>query len=195
MNDDDSEFILPRLAPTDYEPVTCELANGHLLKVEARLWHRPASYEDWCAGIVPEPYYAIRFYSTELHHHRRLVWFDELREDLDFDPSRIHEIWDWLARCIATREIFVYDSATDFVTEAAERFALISAGGEDLLDHVQALPALTAPAWFDRVDDSIYTDQQDPGSDAPAQPVLSADSNCAPIRSSLPSSFHPLTLP
>ena len=167
MFDDEQPFHLPPPELPDLEPISCELANGHTLKLAARLWQRWRTYEDWIADVWPEPYFAIRLYCTENALPKRLVWTEEFREQLDFDAGRIPEIWQWLEEFTASRAIFNYDTLDEFVEELAERLAQFSAGGEDTVEHLQELPWLSAPDWFDRVDDSVFTDQNDAETDGP----------------------------
>ncbi|MGH7979014.1 MAG: hypothetical protein ACREE6_06525, partial [Limisphaerales bacterium] len=68
----------------ELEPIACQLANGHDLKIVARMWSRWRTYEEWVAGYTPEPYFAIRVYCTEGTLPKRLIWVEEYSGETDF---------------------------------------------------------------------------------------------------------------
>jgi len=143
------------------EPIVCELANGHTLKLVARYWWPVPTFEEMAARDWPDPYFAIRVYCTEDTLPKRLRWSHEFSEERDFDSTRIEQIWEWAKDLAAGRAIYDYDSIEEFIADFADNLAHLSDGGEDAVEHVHALPALTAPAWFDQFDDSIFNDQDD----------------------------------
>lgn len=48
------------------------------------------------------------------------------------------------------------------VTFFGEDIEKIQVEDEDMLEHLERLPSYTLPDAFDRIDDSIFTDQTDP---------------------------------
>lgn len=161
MQDDEHAFSLPQSELPELEPICCDLANGHAVKIEARLWPQWRSFEEWAAGVWPEPYFGIRIYCTQDTLPKRLSWVEEFRDGLDFDVRRIHEIWQWLNELTRCRTVFEFDGFDDFVHHVSEGLADISSHEMDATEHYEQLPGLTAPQWFDHIDDSIFNDQND----------------------------------
>jgi hypothetical protein len=163
MNDDPQRaFRIPlRLLP-DVEPIECELANGHAVKIEARLWQRVANIEDWAAGILPEPYFAIRLYCTEGTLPRRLAWLDEFRNEADFALVDFPGIWEAIEQLTSSRQFYDFDSFWEFAEHLGDLMQQYLSIEVDAVEHYADLPLLTAPQWFDRYDDSVYNDQNDP---------------------------------
>lgn len=161
MHNEEHSLHLPPPDPPELEPILAELASGHALKLEARHWRSKPTVEELTSGRRPEPYFAIRIYCTENALPKRLLWSEELRDGTDFDVSRIAEIWEWLGELAGSRTMFEFDEFDDFLHHVIDGICQLSAQEPDATEHYQYLPGLTAPHAFDRVDDSIYTDQHD----------------------------------
>lgn len=163
MFDDDGELDLPPPDLPELEPICFELANGHTVKIEARFWPGWQYYEDWISGLRPEPYFAIRVYCTQDTLPKRLTRVEEFRGDIDFCLTSIWDIWLWIGEFTSGRGMFDFDSFEDFSQYLSESIARLSANEPDADEHYRQLSQLTAPQWFDRIDDSIFNDQNDSG--------------------------------
>ncbi len=159
MHDEEHHLHLPLPDPPELEPILAKLANGHVVRFEARFWQQWRSYEDWAANVWPDPYFAIRVYCTEDTLPKRMVWREEISHLQDFDLSHIADIWEWLRELANSRAIFEFDQFDDLLHHVVEGVGHLSAQEPDATEHYAHLPGLTAPHDFDRVDDSIYTDQ------------------------------------
>jgi hypothetical protein len=158
MHEDDSAFKLPPPQPPEFEPIVFKLANGHDVKIVARVWPAWRSYEEWAAGVWPDPYFGIRIYCTEGSLPKRLVWIEEFREHRDFNLTSAHSIWHWLTELTASRMVFDFDDFREFLDHVTEGIAHLSTHEHDAVEHFEELPRLTAPDWFDRIDDSVFND-------------------------------------
>ena len=72
------------------------------------------------------------------------------------------KIWQWLLDHVGSRERFDHENADDFISLFESVIERIHAEDEDMIEHLERLPAFTLPEAFDRIDDSIFTDQSDP---------------------------------
>jgi hypothetical protein len=156
MKDDENDTIADTAG---YDPFEFELANGNNVRIVfGKFWF---DVIDTRRGKRLTQKYAVRIYSNEdvLSNHMALQ--HEFRADFDFGLTKVPEIWDWLEQLIATRTYLIYDSLDDFILEFAEHINQSLDAGEDAVEHLQHLPELTMPAAFDKVDDSIFTDQND----------------------------------
>ena len=141
----------------------CEfrLANGNDVKVVfARFWER-IRFQDWREGARPSQYYAVKVYSTEDTIPRCMAIHCEFRAGKDFDLSAVSKVWEWLARVVDEREFIKYDWLDEFIQELAEMMGEFSDADEDAVDHIEHLAEMSLPDAFDRVDDSVFTDQYD----------------------------------
>ena len=163
MRDDENAFVLPFLELPEFEPLCCTLANGHTIKIAAGLWSRWRTYEEWSSGFRPEPYFAIRFYCTEDTLPKRLAWVEEFCEKAEFPLCNFDQIWEWLANLCASRELFEFDDFPQFLDHVSEGIIRFSAVEPDAVEHIEHLPEITDPEAFDKVDDSIFNDQNDSG--------------------------------
>jgi hypothetical protein len=161
MRDDEPtpEMFLSELPERD--PIVCELANGHTVKIVAALWSRWRTHEEWSAGIRPEPYFAIRFYCTETTLPKRLVWIEEFVEDADFFATNFEEIWQWFTELCASRAIFAFDDFYEFLDYVSEGVIQFSTPEPDAVEHIKHLSEITDPEAFDKVDDSMFNDQNE----------------------------------
>jgi hypothetical protein len=161
MRDDEPtpELFLSELPERD--PIVCELANGHTVKIVAALWSRWRTYEEWSAGVRPEPYFAIRIYCTETTLPKRLAWIEEYTEEADFPVSNFDEIWQWLTELCASREVFDFDDFREFMDHVSDGIIRFSTPEPDAVEHIEHLAELTDPEAFDKVDDSVFNDQND----------------------------------
>jgi hypothetical protein len=161
MQDDENSSELPPSAPHDFEAIVCELANGHSIKIAAALWSRWRTYEEWAANVKPEPYFAIRIYSTEDTLPKRMVWVEEFCEETDFHIHAFEKIWQWLGELCKSREIFVFDDLNEFLDHVSDGIIQYSTAESDAVEHIKHLPEITDPEAFDKVDDSLFNDQND----------------------------------
>lgn len=146
----------------EFDPVHFDLASGDQVKVSLGLFWSKVSESDRMMGIKPFQYLAIRFYGNENSHPRRVQQIHELRHGKDFEHRHCSKIWRWLLGHVASRERFDHENTDDFLTLFEEVIDRIGSEDEDMLEHLARLPAFTLPSAFDRIDDSIFTDQTDP---------------------------------
>lgn len=156
--DDEFAFKAPAWVPPDFEPIECELVNGHALKINANYW-MPWGIEDLMSGIPPRAYFSIRVYCTENSLPKRLRRCEEFRAGVDFHILNIGEIWQWLLTHTQGRTIFDYDDFDVFVYALADYMGRNFTAESDTVSHFEDLAWISAPKWFDRVDDSIFNDQ------------------------------------
>lgn len=143
------------------QPIVCQLANGHAIKIAAGLWSRWRTYEEWAFRLTPQPYFAIRIYCTEDTLPKRLAWVEEFCEESDFSGHAFDEIWQWLAELSNGRAIFDFDSVHELLDYISDGIIELSVSDVDAVDHLRRLPQISDPDAFDKVDDSIFNDQND----------------------------------
>jgi hypothetical protein len=146
----------------EFDPVTFELASGDQVKVSLGLFWMKVSEMDRSWGSRPYQYLAIRIYGNEGCYPRRMQQLHEMRNGKEFTQHYCSKIWQWLLGHISSRDRFDHDSTEDFLTIFEEAIDKIQAEDEDMLEHLERLPSYTLPDAFDRIDDSIFTDQTDP---------------------------------
>jgi hypothetical protein len=156
--DDEFAFKAPAWVPPDLKPIACELANGHTLKIKANYWI-PWGVEELMSGIRPMAYFSIRVYCTENCLPKRLHRCEEFRAGVDFHILNICDIWQWLLKLTQSRAIFDYDDFDVFVYDLADYMGRNFTAESDTVSHFEDLAWISAPKWFDRVDDSIFNDQ------------------------------------
>jgi hypothetical protein len=161
MHDDERFYRLPAPDPPPLDPIFCELANGHTVKFETRFWNRVWIYEEWAFGILSESVFEIRIYCTQDTYPKRLVRTEKFKADVDFDIRSIQEIWLWISDFCKSRAVFDFDDFESFVSHIASEIGEISHPESNAMEHYEDLQFLSVPAWFDRIDDSIFTDQHD----------------------------------
>lgn len=161
MRDDEPTSGFFESGIPEHDTISCELANGHALKIAAGLWSRWRTYEEWVSGIHPEPYFAIRIYCTENTLPKRHTWVEEYCEDTDFPRCNFDEIWEWLTKLCTSRELFQFDELGEFLDYVTDGLLHFAATEPDAVEHIRRLPEITAPESFDKVDDSIFNDQND----------------------------------
>lgn len=145
----------------EFEPVEFELLSGHPVRVVAgRFWEK-ISDSDRRRGYLPKQYDAIRIYCTEDTIPRRMTQQFEMLPQHEFDPSAVAAIWACLQEHVANRNFRDHDSLEDFMVWFSEIADKLSSSAEDMADHIQHLPELCDPESFDRVDDSVFNDQND----------------------------------
>jgi hypothetical protein len=162
MLHDDQHFHEQEPADTqELEPIVCELANGHDIKIQAQLWSRWRTYEEWVSGIKPEPYFAIRVYCTENSLPKRMVWVEEYCAESDFPKDYFDEIWQWLINLCGGREIFDFDDLDEFLDHLSDAILQFTMLESDAVEHFKHLPEISKPEDFDKVDDSDFNDQNE----------------------------------
>ena len=159
MRHDEHSSGSPAADSPDREPIVCQLANGHAIKIAAAHWSRSRSYEDWASGLRPEPYFAIRIYCTENTLPKRLAWIEEFCEETDFPLHDFDSIWSWLTEFCKSREVFAFDDLCEFLDHVTDRIIQLSTPEFDAVEHLKHFSESTDPEDFYNPDDSIYTDQ------------------------------------
>ena len=135
------------LETAGFEAFEFQLANGNNVKVVfAKFWER---------------IHAIKVYSTEDTLPRCMAIHCEFRGGKDFVLPAVPKLWGWLADLLDNRGHVKYDDLSEFIDELAANMAELSDAGEDAVEHIEHLPEMTAPAGFDKVDDSAFNDQND----------------------------------
>lgn len=153
------------LDPASLAPCTFELANGHGVRIEfGKFWERAAWDHSGPSAIIKD--FFFRVYSTEDTFPKNFTFQWEFRADKEFNLEAVTKIWDWLSDLAETREFLKYDSLEEFIEEFEATITELSAAGEDAVEHFEHLPELYIPEWFDRVDDSLFNDQNDSGSES-----------------------------
>lgn len=160
------EFLLETAG---FDAFEFQLVNGHDVKVVfAGFWER-LTLEDRREGAKPMKYSAIKVYSTEDMLPRRMGMQCEFRAGKDFNIEAVPAVWEWLARNVEERGHVDYDGLDDFLDDFADQLNQLSDAVEDAVEHLENLPRLVVPQMFDQVDDSIFTDQNDPEEPAEAR--------------------------
>jgi hypothetical protein len=59
------------------------------------------------------------------------------------------------------RRFAKYNWLEEFIEELAETLAEFSDAGQDAVEHIEHIPEITDPEAFDKVDDSMFNDQND----------------------------------
>lgn len=146
----------------EFDPVSFDLANGDQMKVSLGVfWTKPkSSFSGF--GHASYQFLAIRFYSNEDSYPRRLQQIHELRHGKDFEQAHCPKLWRWLKAHVDSRNVYEHEDSEDFLSSFKLALSDIIAEDEDMLEHLESLPAYTLPDAFDQIDDSIFTDQRDP---------------------------------
>lgn len=144
-----------------FDPVEFELANGNRVKIAfAKFWERLTDLARR-AGEQPGQFYAIRVYSSEGELSNQMTVQFEFRANHEFGLVVVPRIWEWLESLTENRGHLKYDTFDDFIEEFGEQIALLSDSAEDAVEHFQHLPEVTDPESFDKVDDSVFNDQNE----------------------------------
>ena len=85
----------------------------------------------------------------------------ELRDKYEFDTAQVENIWEWLQSLVENRGQIAYDGLEDFVDDFSHQISEMR--GEDAVEHFIHLPEITDPESFDKVDDSVFNDQNENG--------------------------------
>ena len=143
-------------------PFEFELANGNQVRIMfGGFRERVDNYEVGCAECHRE-YWAIMVYSNEDMLSGRMVAQHDFRAGHDFEPDAIVSIWAWLERLVVSRQHIEYDWLDEFAADFAQVLRDCSEAADNAVSHYALLPELTDPEAFDKVDDSIYNDQNEP---------------------------------
>lgn len=154
---DDYAFI----ETAGFDPFEFQLANGNNVKIVfARFWEK-LSDSDRRLGIKFQQYRAIKVYSNEDILSNQMAVQYEFRADHEFGLVAVPKIWQWLEALVEGRGHIEYDSFEDFIEDFADLIAQMSDEDEDAVEHIEHLPEITDPESFDRVDDSVFNDQND----------------------------------
>jgi hypothetical protein len=152
MDDDFFENLL-------FDPCEFELAKGSSVKIIfAHFWERLTD-SDRQLGAKPRQYYAIRIYSNEDVLSSHMILQYELRDKYEFDTAQVENIWEWLQSLVENRGHIVYDGLEEFVEDFSHQISEMR--NEDAFEHFIHLPEITDPESFDKVDDSMFNDQND----------------------------------
>jgi len=140
-----------------FDPCEFQLATGNTVKIVfAHFWERLTD-SDRQLGAKPGQYFAIRIYSNEdvLSNHTTLQY--ELRDKYEFDTAQVENIWEWLQSLVENRGHILYDGLEDFVDDFAQQISEML--DEDAVQHFERLPQISDPESFDKMDDSVFNDQ------------------------------------
>ncbi len=148
------------LANSDLKECEFQLATGNNVKVIFAKFSPRLRYRSWHEG-PPLLYYAIKVYSSEDILSHQTAIHCEFRAAKDFAVLALPSIWGWLDDLVKSRRFVEFNSLTEFIDELADAMNQFSDIGEDAVDHVQRLPELVSPETFDKVDDSIFNDQNE----------------------------------
>lgn len=149
------------LETAGFDAIEFQLANGNNVKVVfAKFWER-LRLQDLREGARPAKYYAIKIYCTEGTLPRCMAVHWEFRAGHEFELPAVPRIWEWLANFLDERQHIQYDWLDEFIEDFAETIAEFSETRADAVQHFEHLPELTDPQAFDRVDDSVFNDQND----------------------------------
>ncbi len=146
----------------EYDPISFDLASGGQIKVSLGYFWSKVSELDRRMGDRPYQYLAIRVYGNEGSNPRRIQQLHELRNGKDFVQNDCPKIWQWLLSHVGSRERFDHEDTDDFLSRFEAAIEMIQTADDDMLEHLERLPSHTLPEAFDRIDDSIFTDQTDP---------------------------------
>ena len=139
--------------PQGFEDFQFELVNGNDVKIVfAKFWERRQ-------GVLPAHYYAIRLYSTEGTLRRSMALHCEFRAGYDFGFVAVPHLWEWLAGLVDRRSYVDFDDLGQFIEEFEAAMMEISDVGLDAVEHLEHLPEISDPEAFDKVDDSMFNDQ------------------------------------
>jgi hypothetical protein len=158
---EENDLAQPDAEPYTLDAIACQLANGHAVKLAAGLWSRWRTHEEWVSGITPEPYFAIRVYCTEDTLPKRMVWAEEFCVETDFHLRDFEKIWQWLGELCQSRQVFEFDDLTGFLDHLCDELIRFSTAESDAVEHIKHLPEISDPEAFDKVDDSVFNDQND----------------------------------
>lgn len=142
---------------SDWEPIVCELANGHIVRIVGDCWSCKRSI----STFPPSPCISIRVYCTEGTLPSRFECVAEYVEEVDFPSHCADLLWRWLADFCSSREIYEFDGIAEFLDAVDEGLLDVVTPEPDAAEHFDHLPEISWPEFFDRVDDSIYNDQND----------------------------------
>jgi hypothetical protein len=104
-----------------------QLVNGHFVKVAAGFFLEKLSDSDVSQGRRPQRYHAIRVYSTEDTLPARMVQQFEFVAGSDYNPSLLHEAWQWLEEHATGPDLREHERLEDFI----EIFAITLARPDD----------------------------------------------------------------
>lgn len=144
-----------------FEPFEFELANGNRVKIVfAHFWEEYTD-SDRLGLTRPQKYFAIKVYSNEDRLINRMAVNYVFRADHEFGLTSVPKIWTWLEALIEQRGHIQYDAMDEFVEDFAEQIAQLTDTAEDAVEHIEHLPEISDPEAFDKVDDSVFNDQND----------------------------------
>lgn len=134
--------------------VTFELASGDKVKVALGHFWEKLKQSDIDLGQKPQLRLSLRIYSDEGSYPRRLSQVEELLPGYHFDAKNVSKYWRWLRHHAQSRSRFDHDCFDDFMLAFTTAMEKIDALGEDMVEHINKLPACTLPKNFDQYDDS-----------------------------------------
>jgi hypothetical protein len=142
------------------EPVEFQLANGTNIRLAfAHFWEKLTVTERQ-QGVVARKYFAIRIYSNENQLSNHLSLQSELRAEHEFRVSSLTSTWAWLEEIVPSRRHMNYEDLDDFVEDLT--IELEGRFQEDAVEHIEHLPEISDPEAFDKYDDSLSNDQNEP---------------------------------
>ena len=143
------------------EPVVFKLLNGNLVKIVAQRIKRPYSPEDSTEDELPEKTYRLIVFSNDYIFENTPINQFEVEPGIDFTEETIVEMLAAIREHIGMDSRHDYEELDEFNEWLVETSLRIAECPEDAVDHLKNLPKLNYPEYFDRVDDSMFNDQND----------------------------------
>lgn len=126
----------------DYEPLRCQLANGHrVVFMFSRFWLAPTG-EDRRDGQGPVLVQAIRVYTNGDYVRQRSRLAFEYRLGKDFELEALEPAWNWLGELMQSRELYDYDDLDELMSDLADRLQDAAVEATNAVDHYDHLPEL-----------------------------------------------------
>lgn len=148
------------LSAHEWPAVEFQMANGNDVRVEVDWFPEQLPSDEKERGVRPGYYYAIRVFSTEDSLSRSLDLHWEERPGKEFSFETLSKVWGWLEALVRSRGHVAYDFTEEFIEDFEDKLTAAQSD-EDAVEHLEHLPEIINQEAFDRVDDSIYNDQND----------------------------------
>ncbi len=147
------------LEATNFPSVKFQLANGHDVRISIKAF----TFYDF--GVIRTQYYSVGVFSSDGTLPTTMIEQHAFQIDQEDSHDVIPPLWKWLEELVASpRRVADYDDLDDFVESMDEQINFLLSAPEDAVEHLEHLPETTNPTAFDKVDDSIYNDQNEPPS-------------------------------
>ena len=144
------------LEATNFSSIKFQLANGH----DVRISIKPYSFYEY--GVIRTQYYSVGIFSSDGTLPTTMIEQHAFRIDQVDSHDVIPPLWKWLEDLAASpRRVAEYEDIDDFAESLSDQISILLSAPEDAVEHLDHLPEKTNPEAFDKVDDSIYNDQDD----------------------------------